>query len=156
MFKRRILFLIIGWLGIQIMTSAHAQVLQEEQSSHLASVEEIYQMRIYEIFERSKDAFHTRFRDHAARIMKRYDFHIIAMWEAKSQERTEFVYIIRWPNEKTMERQWSQFISDPEWAAIKEESAQEHGEMVGRIEDRVMLLTSYSNPIEYQRKTIRH
>ncbi|HEM6677857.1 NIPSNAP family protein [Klebsiella pneumoniae] len=151
MFRKRILFLIIGLLGMQIMTSAHAQVLQGEQSSHFVSSKEIYQMRIYEIFERNKDAFHARFRDHAARIMKRYDFHIVAMWEAKSQGRPEFVYVIRWPDEATMKRQWSQFMSDQEWDRIKKESAQEHGKMVGHIEERVMLLTSYSNPIEYGR-----
>jgi hypothetical protein len=30
----------------------------------------IHQLRIYEIFEDSKDAFHARFRDHAARILR--------------------------------------------------------------------------------------
>ncbi|MEW7002109.1 NIPSNAP family protein [Serratia ureilytica] len=83
--------------------------------------------------------------------MKRYDFHIVAMWEAKSRGRPEFVYVIRWPDEATMKRQWSQFMSDQEWDRIKKESAQEHGKMVGHIEERVMLLTSYSNPIEYGR-----
>ena len=29
----------------------------------------IQQLRIYEIFEKNKAAFHARFRDHAARIM---------------------------------------------------------------------------------------
>ena len=42
-------------------------------------------------------------------------------------------------------------MSDQEWDRIKKESAQEHGKMVGHIEERVMLLTSYSNPIEYGR-----
>ena len=42
----------------------------------------IQQLRIYEIFENNKAAFHARFRDHAARIMRtRYGFHIVAMWE---------------------------------------------------------------------------
>ncbi len=40
----------------------------------------IHQLRIYEIFERNKAAFHDRFRDHAARIMRSYGFDIIAMW----------------------------------------------------------------------------
>ena len=44
----------------------------------------IQQLRIYEIFENNKAAFHARFRDHAARIMRtRYGFHIVAMWEYK-------------------------------------------------------------------------
>jgi hypothetical protein len=39
----------------------------------------IHQLRIYEIFEGNKQAFHDRFRDHAARIMAKYDFQIVAM-----------------------------------------------------------------------------
>lgn len=54
----------------------------------------IHQLRIYEIFERNKAAFHARFRDHAARIMQRYEFDIVAMWKAKKAERTEFVYLL--------------------------------------------------------------
>jgi hypothetical protein len=53
----------------------------------------IHQLRIYDIFQTNKDAFHARFRDHAARIMTRYGFDIVAMWEAKRPERTEFVYL---------------------------------------------------------------
>lgn len=49
---------------------------------------------MYGIFETYKDAFHTRFRDHAARIMQRYEFDIVAMWKAKKAERTEFVYLL--------------------------------------------------------------
>ena len=44
----------------------------------------IHQLRIYEIFEHNKSAFHERFRDHAARIMQKYGFDIVAMWEARS------------------------------------------------------------------------
>jgi hypothetical protein len=38
----------------------------------------IQQLRIYEIFEHNKAAFHARFRDHAARIMRRHAFDIVA------------------------------------------------------------------------------
>ena len=30
----------------------------------------IHQLRVYEIFEHDKAAFHERFRDHAARLMR--------------------------------------------------------------------------------------
>ena len=43
----------------------------------------IHPLRIHEIFEVNKDAFHTRFRDRAARILRRYEFDIVAMWKAK-------------------------------------------------------------------------
>jgi hypothetical protein len=42
----------------------------------------VHQLRIYEIFD--------RLRDQAMRIMAKYDFHVIAMWEAKNGTRTEF------------------------------------------------------------------
>jgi len=55
----------------------------------------IHQLRIYEIFENNKSAFHARFRDHAARTMQvRYGFRIVAMWETKFEARTEFVYLL--------------------------------------------------------------
>lgn len=39
----------------------------------------VHQLRIYEIFEGNKHIFHQRFRDHAMRIMARYDFKILSM-----------------------------------------------------------------------------
>ncbi|WP_186419480.1 NIPSNAP family protein [Bosea sp. CS1GBMeth4] len=104
----------------------------------------IEQLRIYEIFDGNKAAFHARFRDHAARIMKRYGFEIAAMWEAKAKDRTEFVYVLRWPDEATMRESWARFMQDAEWAAIKERTAAEHGRLVGAIEERVLRRTSYS------------
>lgn len=104
----------------------------------------IEQLRIYEIFESNKDAFHARFRDHAARIMKTHGFDITAMWEAKTKDRTEFIYVLRWPDEATMLASWARFMQDAEWSKIKDSSAAEHGRMVGAIEERVMQRTSYS------------
>jgi heme-degrading monooxygenase HmoA len=104
----------------------------------------IEQLRIYEIFEGNKAAFHDRFRDHAARIMKRYGFDIAAMWEAKGESRTEFVYVLRWPSEQAMRESWAQFMQDAEWSQIKDRTAAEHGRLVGAIEDRALRRTSYS------------
>lgn len=104
----------------------------------------IHQLRIYEIFESNKAAFHARFRDHAARIMRRYDFDILAMWEASSPGRTEFVYVIQWPDQETMTDRWARFMADQEWSDIKEESAEKHGAMLGESQDRVLHLTEYS------------
>ncbi|MGX1785818.1 NIPSNAP family protein [Bosea sp. NPDC055332] len=104
----------------------------------------IEQLRIYEIFESNKAAFHARFRDHAARIMKTYGFDIAAMWEARARDRTEFVYVLRWPDEATMRESWARFMQDAEWSRIKDSSAAEHGRMVGAIEERVMQRTGYS------------
>ena len=104
----------------------------------------IYQLRIYEIFEHNKTAFHERFRDHAARIMRTYGFDIIAMWETQTSDRTEFVYILTWPDEPTMRNAWARFMADEEWKEIKRVTSAQYGDLVGTIADRVLLTTSYS------------
>ncbi len=104
----------------------------------------IHQLRIYEIFEHNKAAFHDGFRDHARRIMKTYGFHILAMWETKTDQRTEFVYLLEWQDESTMRDAWSQFMADEEWKEIKRLTSAQHGDLVGEIETRVLIPTSYS------------
>lgn len=107
----------------------------------------IHQLRIYEIFEQNKAAFHARFRDHAAWIMKRYGFQIVAMWEAKTTERTEFVYLLRWPDEQTKTNAWAGFMADQEWDEIKR-ATRGQGSLVGKIEDRLLALADYSPPFD--------
>ncbi|MBV9788822.1 MAG: NIPSNAP family protein [Chloroflexi bacterium] len=104
----------------------------------------IHQLRIYEIFEHNKSAFHARFRDHAARIMRSYGFTIIAMWESKTEARTEFVYLLAWPDEQTMREAWAAFMADAEWKEIKRVTGAAHGDLVGSIAERVLVPTSYS------------
>ena len=104
----------------------------------------IHQLRIYEIFDNNKSAFHARFRDHAARIMRKYHFQIVAMWETRFDNKTEFVYLLEWPDEPTKSRQWAAFMADVEWSEIKRVTSAEHGVLVGEIEDRVLQPLDYS------------
>jgi heme-degrading monooxygenase HmoA len=104
----------------------------------------LHQLRIYEIFEGNKAAFHDRFRDHAARLMAAHGFRILAMWETKTERRTEFVYLLAWPDEAAKNAAWSAFMADPEWKEIKRQTSARHGDLVGAIEDRVLLPTPYS------------
>jgi hypothetical protein len=104
----------------------------------------IHQLRIYEIFENNKHAFHERFRDEAVRIMAKYDFKIVAIWESRTSERTEFVYLLEWPDEATMKDRWAKFMQDQEWKDIKKRTGAQHGALVGDIEDRTLRLTDYS------------
>lgn len=104
----------------------------------------VHQLRIYEIFDNTKQAFHDRFRDHAARIMAKYDFEIVAMWESRFDDRIEFVYLLQWPDEQTMKDRWARFMADEEWKQIKKETAAKYGQFVGDIEDRTLILTPYS------------
>jgi hypothetical protein len=111
----------------------------------------INQLRIYEIFPDTAQAFHDRFRDHAARIMARHGFRIAAMWEQRTPEKLAFVYLLSWADEAEMKRCWDAFMADEEWAETKRVTAAEHGRMVGGIEDMVLHPTAYSHAIEARR-----
>ena len=82
------LIVLIVILTVGIIVPQHSLSRAEEQQSI------IHQLRIYEIFDSNKKAFHDRFRDHAMRIMAKYDFKIVATWESKKENRTEFVYLL--------------------------------------------------------------
>jgi heme-degrading monooxygenase HmoA len=103
----------------------------------------IHQLRIYEIFERNGAAFHARFRDHAVRIMRTYGFEFVAMWEATTDRRTEFIYLLSWPDVATKEAAWTEFRADEEWKEIKRATNAEHGDLVGEIQDRVLVPIPY-------------
>jgi heme-degrading monooxygenase HmoA len=104
----------------------------------------IHQLRIYEIFETNKAAFHARFRDHAARIMRKYGFRIAAMWETRTDHKTQFIYLLEWPDEATKTTAWTAFMGDTEWSEIKRVTSAEHGQLVGAIEDRLLVPLDYS------------
>jgi hypothetical protein len=80
--------------------------------------------------------------------MKSYGFDIIATWESKMGQRTEFVYLITWPDEETMRSAWAKFRADQEWIKIKQVTNAKHGDLVGEVQDRVLIPTSYGPSID--------
>jgi heme-degrading monooxygenase HmoA len=127
-----------------IVMSATVGLSQTSSKGGKATADVIHQLRIYEIFDGNKKAFHERFRDRAMRIMARYGFKIVATWESRHNNRTELVYLLEWSDTETMKEQWAKFMADQEWAEIKKATAKTHGQLVGDIEDRTLELTDYS------------
>ncbi|KAA2241686.1 NIPSNAP family containing protein [Chitinophaga agrisoli] len=104
----------------------------------------VHQLRIYTIPPSNEKAFNDRFHDHALRIMKKYDFHVVATWESRYKDKLEFIYLLEWPDQQTMTGAWAKFMADEEWIAIKKETSKVHGSFVEDIEDRTLSLTDYS------------
>lgn len=127
-----------------VLAAAMALAVAHAGPANAMGATTVYQLRIYEIFDRNKAAFHERFRDHAAPIMARHGFDIAAMWEARGESGPEFVYLLRWPDEATMTERSAGFMADEEWSRIKDKSAARHGQLVGRVQSRAMHLTPYS------------
>ena len=90
----------------------------------------VQQLRIYELNRDNREPFHRRFQDHALRIMKKYGFNVVDMWESDTGEKLQLVYVLDWPDRATMEAAWKAFLADAEWIDIKKRSSAEHGQLV--------------------------
>ena len=108
----------------------------------------INQLRVYRIDPALADVFHTRFRDHATRLMTQHGFRILAMWEERREEELNFVYLLAWTDEAEMRERWAAFMADAEWDAIKVRSRGPGGEPVQGVTERVLHAVPYSAPIE--------
>jgi hypothetical protein len=135
-YRLRVLLAVILTVGVIVQQRALSRAAEQRSVIH--------QLRIYEIFDGNKKAFHDRFRDHAMRIMAKYDFKIVGTWESKKDDRTEFIYLLEWPDRETMADRWEKFLHDEEWIKIKKETAEMYGPLVGEIQDRTLYLTDYS------------
>lgn len=98
----------------------------------------VQQLRIYDVPRANEALFHQRFRDHAMRIMARYGFRIRAIWRSEQEERTEFVYLLDWPDVAAMNAAWAAFLADPEWIAIKKETSARDGRYVNSVAARTL------------------
>jgi NIPSNAP len=135
-YRLLIVLTVILTVGVIVPQGSLSQVAEQQSVIH--------QLRIYEIFDSNKKAFHDRFRDHAMRIMAKYGLKIVAAWESKKDNRTEFVYLLEWPDKETMADRWEKFLRDQEWIKIKKETGEIYGPLVGEIQDRTLYLTDYS------------
>ncbi len=107
----------------------------------------INQLRIYTIPPDNKDHFLDRFRDHAARIMARYDFRILSMWTDERNSQVKFVYLLAWDDAADMDAGWSKFMADTEWSDIKKRTSEEQGDFVLGIEDLILTPCAFSSAL---------
>ncbi|MDR4954394.1 NIPSNAP family protein [Chryseobacterium sp. ES2] len=117
---------------------------QKVSGENISTPQPVHQLRIYEIPKENKQVFLDRFRDHALRIMKKYGFTIVSIWESEFNEKTEFVYLLEWKDEHAMKMAWEGFMTDKEWKEIKTRTAKQYGNFVNEIEDRSLKLTDFS------------
>ncbi len=104
----------------------------------------IDQLRVYKIFEKTKAAFHERFRDHAMALFARYGGEVIVAWEAAGEDGPEFIYLLRWPDQETLEKGWAGIKTDAGWQKVKADYTAKYGELVAKIDERTLVPTEYS------------
>lgn len=127
-------------------------VAQTTETGAATATGPIQQLRVYEMVDRNKAAFHIRFRDHALRIMRRHGFEVIATWDSTTAEGSEFVYLLQWSDREAMQRGWDAFLADEEWVQIKQHSRETlDGPIMGDIvQDKVLVPTDWSPRKSFQ------
>ena len=121
--------LIIG-LGAGIFFSTSAQD------------EKVFELRTYKATPGNLDNLHARFRDHTTRIFRKHGMEVIGYWSPTSEEEREdtLVYLLGHDNQAAADQAWQDFIADPEWARVAEESNR-NGQILGGIERKYMVAT---------------
>lgn len=76
--------------------------------------------------------------------MRRYGFDIVAMWESSLAQGPRFVYLLDWPDVATKEAAWRSFLADAEWIEIKRVTRERYGDLVGDVEDHLLVPVPYS------------
>jgi hypothetical protein len=104
----------------------------------------LQQLRIYELNRENRDPFHQRFQEHALRIMKKYGFNVVDLWESDTGEKLQLIYVLDWPDKVTMESAWKAFLADAEWIDIKKRTAERHGQLVLEAKGQPLERLSYS------------
>lgn len=99
---------------------------------------------MYEIPNQVRKAFHERFEKQAMRIMKSYGFEIIGCWDEEIGDMQNFVYILGWKDLNTRQEAWAKFNADEEWVRIKEETTEQHGQLVTKTRNKILKATNYS------------
>ena len=124
--------LIIG-LGAAIFFSMSAQD------------EKVFELGTYKATPGNLDNLHARFRDHTTRIFRKHGMEVIGYWSPTSEEEREdtLVYLLGHDNQAAADQSWQDFIADPEWARVAEESNRD-GQILGGIERKYMVATDYS------------
>ena len=110
-----------------------------------AQDEKVFELRTYKATRGNLDNLHARFRDHTTRIFRKHGMEVIGYWSPTSEEEREdtLVYLLGHDNQAAADQSWQDFIADPEWARVAEESNRD-GQILGGIERKYMVATDYS------------
>jgi hypothetical protein len=76
--------------------------------------------------------------------MRTYAFDFVGVWESVTDKRTEFIFMLNWPDVAAKDAAWRNFRADEEWRETTRVAEAEHGRLVGEIEDRLLVPTPYA------------
>ncbi|MEX0599913.1 MAG: NIPSNAP family protein [Rhodothermales bacterium] len=142
------------WLHAKAITEAQGDIVTNVESVMMDAAdfsptigpasleyERVFELRTYTPHEGKFEDLLARFRDHTLRIFEKHGMQNVAYWIDQDEER--LIYILAFPGVHAQYEAWREFIADPEWQQVAEESHRD-GPLVANIESVTMRPTVYS------------
>lgn len=104
----------------------------------------IYEHRVYEVAPGRMLDLHSRFREHTLKLFKRHKITPVVFFLPSIGELNDrLTYILSFDSYKQREEAWQNFLADPEWQKVFQES-NASGPLVLRLKNKVFKATDYS------------
>ena len=128
-----------------------------EKSDHEVD-HDIYEMRVYYTYDGKFNDIISRFENHTTKLFDKHGFNNVGYWTTVKKDSISFadkfifqndgkealVYIVSFKDMKKRDESWDNFINDPEWIRVFEESRKD-GPIVKEIEQVFLSPTIFSN-----------
>ncbi|MCX7826585.1 MAG: NIPSNAP family protein, partial [Verrucomicrobiae bacterium] len=107
----------------------------------------VFEMRTYYAAPGKLDAVHTRFRDHACRLLAKHGIAQLGFWVPADNVENKLIWVAIHPSREAAAQAWKSFFADPDWQkAFKESEA--NGKLVEKVETRFLTATDFSPEIK--------
>tara|TARA_B100000579_G_C22397656_1_gene650321 strand:+ start:174 stop:629 length:456 start_codon:yes stop_codon:yes gene_type:complete len=127
--------------------------LESKKSPH-----QVHEMRIYYTHEGKFNDILSRFENHTTKLFEKHGFLNVGYWTSIKVDSVSYadkflienkvdstlVYIVSFKDMKSRNKAWDNFIKDPEWIKVFNES-RVNGPIVKEIEQVFLSPTSFSN-----------
>lgn len=121
-------------LIIMSFTTAFAQTSNDQT---------VYELRTYTTNDGKLADLNARFKDHTIRLFNKHGMESIGYWMPVDKENT-LIYIIRHKSMNAAKQNWQNFIDDPDWKIVAEETNRKGAILAVSPESVFMIATDYS------------
>lgn len=103
----------------------------------------VYELRTYTTNDGKLDDLNARFKNHTIRLFKKHGMESIGYWMPVDKDNT-LIYIIRHKSMIAAKQNWQNFIDDPDWKIVAEETNRNGAILAFSPESVFMTATDYS------------
>lgn len=103
----------------------------------------VYELRVYTITPGKEEEAHRLFRLYASRFFERYSIHEEGYWMPTDPSDKRLFVLLRYDNEASKVRNWTDFKNDPVWQNVHEAMSAD-GAVADNIESHLLSRTDYS------------